>query len=89
MAVPKDTIWPIDPHSIAKHEILRRYLEAWFPILNRFHGRIVYIDGFCGPGRYLEGEKGSPIIALNVAANHRNELAGDLIFIFIDERKDR
>ena len=89
MAVPKETIWPIESHSIAKHEILRRYLEAWFPILNSFNGQIVYIDGFCGPGRYLKGEEGSPIIALKVALDHRSKLSGELKFIFIDEHKDR
>lgn len=56
MTVPKETIWPLDPHTLAKHEILRRYLEAWFPIVGRYSHRIVYIDGFAGPGRYAGGE---------------------------------
>ena len=56
MATPTETLWELDPHTTAKHEILRRYLGAWFPILNRHHGRIVYIDGFAGPGRYIGGE---------------------------------
>jgi three-Cys-motif partner protein len=89
MATPTETLWQIDPHTAAKHEILRRYLEAWFPILGSHHQRIVYIDGFAGPGRYRGGELGSPIIALNVAMNHRRTLGGDLVFWFIDEREDR
>lgn len=68
---------------------MQRYLEAWFPILSRFNERIIYIDGFCGPGRYSKGEPGSPLIALDVATNHRAELDGDLSFWFIDERQDR
>ena len=28
-----DTVWQIEEHTKAKHEILRRYLSAWFPIL--------------------------------------------------------
>ena len=64
MAVPKETVWGIDPHTQAKHEILRRYLGAWFPILSRYNDRIVYIDGFSGPGRYKGGDPGSPFVAL-------------------------
>lgn len=89
MAVPKETIWELDPHGRAKHEILRRYLGAWFPILNTYKDRILYVDGFCGPGRYKGGEPGSPLIALEVAKNHRRALKGELLFWFIDERADR
>ena len=89
MAGPRETIWEIPPHTRAKHEILRRYLQAWFPILNRWNGRIVYIDGFCGPGGYKGGEPGSPLIALDVAINHRRTMSSELLFTFIDEREDR
>ncbi|MBK6315128.1 MAG: three-Cys-motif partner protein TcmP [Blastocatellia bacterium] len=89
MATPKATLWELDPHTIAKHEILVRYLGAWFPILNAHHGRIVYIDGFSGPGRYSQGEPGSPILALDVAVNHRKSMSGELVFLFIEEREDR
>ena len=89
MPAPSETIWPIEPHTRAKHEILRRYLGAWFPILNTYHGRIVYMDGFAGPGEYEGGEPGSPIIALDVAANHRKQMGGEVVFWFVDEREDR
>ncbi|MBI4383196.1 MAG: three-Cys-motif partner protein TcmP [Nitrospinae bacterium] len=89
MTVPKSTLWELDPHTKAKHEILRRYLKAWFPILNSWNGRIIYIDGFSGPGRYKGGELGSPLIALDVAINHRKVRKGELVFWFIDEDQDR
>ena len=89
MATPKETVWELDAHTAAKHDILRRYLQAWFPILNTHHDRIVYIDGFAGPGRYRGGELGSPVIALDVARNHRKALKGNVVFRFIDEREDR
>jgi three-Cys-motif partner protein len=82
-------MWELDPHTIAKHEILRRYLAAWFPILSTHHSRIVYIDGFSGPGRYRNGEPGSPMIALDVAINHRKTMDGEIVFWFIEEREDR
>ena len=89
MATPKETIWQLDPHTAAKHEILRRYLAAWFPILGTYHSRIVYIDGFSGPGRYRNGEPGSPMIAIDVAVNHRKSTSGEIVFWFIEERRDR
>jgi three-Cys-motif partner protein len=69
MAKPTETLWEIEPHTKAKHEILRRYLGAWFPILGSKIPKIVYIDGFCGPGRYKGGEEGSPIIAIRTRWN--------------------
>lgn len=89
MTVPKETTWSLDPHTVAKHEILRRYLQRWFPILNTYHGRVTYIDGFCGPGRYIGGEPGSPLVALDAALNHRKTLVGEIVFWFVDERADR
>src|ERR1039457_6104352 len=89
MAVPKDTLWPIEPHTQAKHEILRRYLSAWLPILSRSHDKIAFIDGFSGPGRYTGGEPGSPLVALDVAIHHLRALEGEIAFWFMDERQDR
>ncbi len=89
MPAPSGTTWPIEPHTKAKHEILRRYLGAWFPILNSWSGRIIYIDGFSGPGEYEGGEPGSPIIALDVAIRHRKGMHGEVIFWFIDEKQER
>ena len=84
VAVPNDIIWPLKPHTAAKHRILRSYLDAWFPILLSNNGRIVYLDGFSGPGLYTGGEPGSPIIALQSALAHRAKLTGEVVFFFIE-----
>lgn len=89
MPLPQDTLWPIEPHTEAKHKILRKYLEAWFPIMTSWNSRIVYLDGFAGPGRYAGGQPGSPIIALECAKSHRAALKGELVFLFIERREDR
>jgi len=34
--------------------ILRRYLQAWLPILSRRNERVLYLAGFAGPGIYSE-----------------------------------
>lgn len=89
MALPKKTTWSIKPHTKAKHLILEKYLQAWFPILARRNERIVYYDGFAGPGVYSEVEIGSPLIALNAAKGHKYQPGTELVFIFVEEREDR
>jgi three-Cys-motif partner protein len=89
VTTPEKTIWPIEPHTAAKHKILRKYLDAWYPILTTYNQRIVYVDGFSGPGLYTGGEPGSPIIALEAAITHRAKLKGELVFFFIEESHDR
>jgi three-Cys-motif partner protein len=78
----------IQPHTAAKHLILKRYLQAWFPILGKYHSTINYIDGFAGPGSYVGGEEGSPIIAIRTAIEHlHNRLIPDtttINFLFVD-----
>jgi three-Cys-motif partner protein len=85
VAAPRTTIWPAEPHTLAKHAILRGYLEAWFPILGSHQKRIVYYDGFAGPGRYEDGEPGSPLVALEVARQHQRVLTSEVVFVFVEE----
>jgi len=86
--------WVLEPHTKAKHEILSYYLGAWFPILATRHKRILYVDGFAGPGEYVRGEDGSPIIALKVARDHvlgsKLQRQGmELVFYFIEKDEAR
>lgn len=83
-------MWPIEPHTRAKHEILRYYLKAWFPILSRWSGRIIYLDGFAGPGVYAGGEDGSPVIALQTAVEHKlRKRFTEIMFFFIEKDPKR
>lgn len=80
------------PHTAAKHLLLKRYLDAWFPILGKYHTRINYIDGFAGPGEYEGGEDGSPILAIEAAKSHveRGTLASNvkINFAFVEAEPD-
>lgn len=62
-------LWESAPHTRAKIEIVSRYLYTWFEILGRARNttRLVYIDGFTGPGEYTNISIGSPIAALDEA----------------------
>jgi three-Cys-motif partner protein len=91
MARPMETVWPIERHTKAKHRILRGYLDAWLPIMSQRNGRLVYVDGFAGPGIYAGGEPGSPIIALKSFLEHkyRERITSELVYVFIEENKER
>lgn len=90
--MPQTTVWELEHHTAAKHEILRRYLAAWFPILTigGFNRRVLFLDGFAGPGIYSHGEAGSPIIALDTLVNHQMfDRLKDTEFVFFFIEKDR
>jgi three-Cys-motif partner protein len=89
-SAPRTTLWPLDPHTRAKHEILRHYLDAWIPILSlgKFP-KLVYIDGFAGPGRYSKGEDGSPILAVKAVLAQRVVITAHLEFYFVEKEADR
>lgn len=92
MAVPTSVLWDRDPHTAAKHDLLRRYLMAWFPILaTGFPGQaLTYVDAFAGPGEYACGSEGSPLIALRQAL--RQEVISQVSqanLIFIEENQAR
>lgn len=84
----KRTLWPITRPTQAKHTILRKYLDAWLPILGAgrsAHEHLVLIDGFAGPGRYSGGERGSPLIMLSAYLEHPTTLDATAHFFFIEE----
>ncbi len=85
----KETIWKLEPHTKAKHIILDKYLKAWFPIMSAYNNRLLYIDGFAGPGVYKDGEDGSPVIAIDIAKNHIRNLKAEIVFIFIELDSER
>ncbi|MBA2952127.1 three-Cys-motif partner protein TcmP [Nocardioides sp. MAH-18] len=66
------TRWTRWPHTKAKHDLLVRYLQAWFPIMGRTAGRAIVLDAFAGPGRYDHGEDGSPVLVLETLLEHND-----------------
>jgi three-Cys-motif partner protein len=52
-------------------------------------GRVLYIDGFAGPGKYKGGEYGSPAIVLQAARDHKYPPKAEVIFIFVEADKAR
>lgn len=85
------TLWSRGPHTEGKHVVLRSYLNGWLPILGSWNGRILFIDGFAGPGEYEDGEDGSPLIALKAFIDHAHKhvIRAEVIFLFIEEDQAR
>lgn len=87
-----ETLWEMDDHTIGKHLVLKYYLDGWFPILGSWHGRLLFIDGFAGPGEYAKGEPGSPLIALECVQRQKGsgKLSGvEVVLLFIELKPDR
>jgi three-Cys-motif partner protein len=91
VAPPRTLLWERDPHTAAKHQLLNRYLMAWFPIVARYsRGGVTYVDGFAGPGKYTNSDESSPTIAMSQAC--RTEVAKwtnplRLVFLESDARR--
>lgn len=69
-----------------KHSILAAYLPAYYNILKRWSKNLVYIDGFSGPGFYVDSGNeydGSPILALKLIAS-REDFSNQVSTVFIE-----
>lgn len=64
----------IGPHSLAKHRILREYVQRYIQVLTARHGmevlRMTLVDGFAGGGEYKDPRAriitpGSPLILID------------------------
>src|SRR5580700_5685390 len=89
-------VWDAEPHTIAKIAILKAYLNAWFRILGmkRPGQKILYVDGFAGPGRYGNYDEGSPLAAVRTAERTVKDLgqkflAKELHCAFIENHAER
>ena len=75
-----------------KHELIREYLNGWLPKLGYSAGRIVYIDTHAGRGTHLQGELGSPLVALKtfLEHNHRDRILerSQVVFWFIERDEE-
>ncbi len=90
-------------HSVAKHEIFERYIDAYIATLTRSHRqtrlKLTIVDGFCGGGRYqLAGEEvdGSPLRMLSAVERAQSVLTSarakgfeiEADFVFVDDNRD-
>lgn len=72
MAKPKDSQIVMLEHSKAKVDLFKRYFSIYLNIMNRtpFVKKIFLYDLFAGEGKYVDGGKGSPVIAIECIKDH-------------------
>lgn len=90
----------VGPHSLAKHRILRRYIERYIEIVTATSRQeqlsITFVDGYAGGGRYASEREtivGSPLIFLEAVAAAEGKLNAtrpkgfriNATYIFIDK----
>ena len=75
-----------------KHELIRDYLGGWFPKLGSWSRRIIYFDTHAGRGRHVEGQAGSPLVALETFLDHphRDRIlrVSEARFVFVEQAED-
>lgn len=60
--------------SKIKTLIVTEFFKAYFPIINSvFKKDVWYIDLFCGPGRYDDGNPSTPIVLLDVVERFKSD----------------
>ena len=77
------------PLQHAKHQLLGKYLNAWFPILASAHNQVIFIDCHAGRGRHTGGQPGSAMVALQGLLNHQHRArileSTEVHFIFFEK----
>ena len=88
---PNTLLWHLEPHTEGKHRVLSHYMGAWLPIMLSSNNTVLFIDAFAGPGKYVNGEAGSPLIALDSYLSHSNIPIGSgrINFVFIEKDQRR
>ena len=91
MVKPTDVLWQRLRHTEAKHQLLTGYLDAWIGIIGQRFDDAILIDGFAGPGEYLNREPGSPMLMLDafLRRKDRETLRPTFHFLFIEAHKGR
>jgi len=72
------------PQAVFKHGLLGRYASYFAgPAGAGGDGRILYVDGYAGPGRYDDGSAGSPLVLL-AAGEGSTEFGRKPEYVFVE-----
>jgi len=75
-----------------KHQLIKKYLQGWFPKLGFWNGRILYFDTHAGKGKHKEGQIGSPLVAIDTLLKHnaRDKIlkSCEVSFVLIEDDPD-
>ena len=90
MGQPTDTLWNSQPRTLLKHQVYRQYLHCWMAkICQKFRNSAI-VDGFAGPGIYLDGPDGSSAVIAKTFLEHSRLASFNLLrLICVEKRPDR
>ena len=90
MGQPTDKLWNSQPRTLLKHQVYRQYLHCWMgKICQKFRNSAI-VDGFAGPGIYLDGPDGSSVVIAKTFLEHSRLAAFNrLRLICVEKRPDR
>jgi three-Cys-motif partner protein len=90
MGQPTDTLWNSQPRTLLKHQAYRQYLHCWMGKICQKFPRSAIVDAFAGPGVYLDGPDGSPVVIAKTFLEHSRVKAFNLLqLICLEKRPDR
>jgi len=77
--------------SLKKQRIVSKYVAGWanivLPKARAREGKIMYVDLFCGPGKYKDGTRSTPLLVLDHII-HTPALRDTVQLFFNDENKE-
>ncbi len=90
MGQPTDTLWKSQPRTLLKHRVYRRYLHCWMGKICRSFRQSAIVDAFAGPGAYLDGPDGSPVVIAKTFLEHSWLRTFNVLrLVCLEERPDR
>jgi three-Cys-motif partner protein len=90
MGQPTDTLWNSQPRTLRKHQAYRQYLHCWMGKICQKFSRSAIVDAFAGPGVYLDGPDGSPVVIAKTFLEHSRAKDFNLLqLICLEKRRDR
>jgi three-Cys-motif partner protein len=85
---------PFDEGTQVKLSLYKNYMIEWIPVFlrkDRKFRRINIFDFFCGPGKDDNGQKGSPLITLEILDQYLDEIKnlGITIALFFNDKRKK
>lgn len=73
------------PWSRIKDQVIGSYLVPYLNKVSKLGQKIVIVDAFAGPGIFVDGDKGSPLIICDIA---EKQVLGEYLGIFANRDKE-
>jgi three-Cys-motif partner protein len=90
MGQPTEPLWNSEPRTLLKHQIYRQYLHCWMGKICQSFRTSTVVDAFAGPGSYLDGPDGSPVVIAKTFTEHSRRPRFKLLrLICLEKRPDR